>query len=357
MKIKSLKLKDFMLFDNFDMEWSKNINIICGSNSTGKTILIKTLYALTTSYRQSDSKEDTKDEIERRFVNKITGVYRPEDMRIGRMVRRHKEASAANGKMCFDDDRNVRFAFSNRYSTTMGLVIADGVTRAAPEQTTIYFPPKEIISAAENFRAVYEDYHIAIEETYNDLVRLLQRPFKRGRNTAELNEILNALGDIMQGEIVSHENKFYLKVPGQGEFEMGLVSEGYRKLSTIVVLLLNGSLNADTILFWDEPETNMNPKMIEPLVKTFILLAKLGVQIFITTHDYFLMQYFNMYTAYPETNPDGIDIRFISLHRENGLIIAEQASEISELSHNDIMEEFDAIFSKEQRIMYAKVRK
>ena len=70
---------------------------------------------------------------------------------------------------------------------------------------------------------------------------------------------------------------------------MGLVSEGYRKLATIIYLITSGSLDKNSVLFWDEPETNMNPRMIKYIVEAVAELAKMGVQVFITTHDYFLM--------------------------------------------------------------------
>ncbi len=40
MKIKKLTLDNFMAFGNAQIDWSDNINIICGENSTGKTRLI-----------------------------------------------------------------------------------------------------------------------------------------------------------------------------------------------------------------------------------------------------------------------------------------------------------------------------
>ena len=45
MKICGVTLENFMLFDKLDAEFSPNVNIICGENSTGKTALIKLLYA------------------------------------------------------------------------------------------------------------------------------------------------------------------------------------------------------------------------------------------------------------------------------------------------------------------------
>ena len=44
MKIKKLTLNNFMAFENAEINWSDNINIICGENSTGKTTLLKVMY-------------------------------------------------------------------------------------------------------------------------------------------------------------------------------------------------------------------------------------------------------------------------------------------------------------------------
>lgn len=358
MKIKSLILKDFMLFEGLDVELSPNINVICGSNSVGKTVLLKVMYSLLASYRATDSKTESKEKIEARFVDKLVHVFRTEDMNLGRLARRKQGMSRAECCMIFDNASRIQLAFGSKAENHMDLVLPEKEVKSNPNDTAVYFPPKEIISSTENFRSLYEDMHIAFEETYYDLARLLDRPLKKGRNSAEQNQVLESLGNIMNGSIVQRDNKFYLSVAGKGEFEMGLVSEGYRKLATIVYLILNGALNSNSVLFWDEPETNMNPKMIKPLVDAIMQLAKLGVQVFITTHDYFLQQYFNMNMAYPETNTDHLEIQFLSLYRdENESIQCEVASEISELQHNDIMEEFDAIYNREQGIIYDRIRR
>ena len=91
---------------------------------------------------------------------------------------------------------------------------------------------------------------------------------------------------------------------------MGLLSEGYKKLATIVYLIQSGSLSKGSILFWDEPETNMNPKMVEPVAQALGALARAGVQVFVTTHDYFTMQSFNLMAKYPQGKP--VNVQFIS---------------------------------------------
>ena len=55
--------------------------------------------------------------------------------------------------------------------------------------------------------------------------------------------------------------------------------------------------------------------MIRPIVQVMVALAQMGVQIFVSTHDYFIQQEFNMVASYPELNPQKLDIKFISLFR------------------------------------------
>ena len=62
-------------------------------------------------------------------------------------------------------------------------------------------------------------------------------------------------------------------------------------------------------MFWDEPETNINPKLIKPTVNLIVALAKMGVQIFVTTHSYFFQQQFNLFAQY-EKKKAKIDIKF-----------------------------------------------
>jgi ABC-type multidrug transport system ATPase subunit len=52
------------------------------------------------------------------------------------------------------------------------------------------------------------------------------------------------------------------------------------------LLIQNGTLLNGSVLFWDEPETNLNPKLFGPLIEILLQLQHSGVQIFISTHDY-----------------------------------------------------------------------
>lgn len=350
MKIKVLQANNFMIFNSLNIDLSPNINIISGENSTGKTALIKMLYANLKGYTDASGAKGniTRDDLERAIVNKYQGVFRPDNESIGRLVNRKQGNNNADISLLFSNNEELRIGFSRKSSKHIDILKGNSVNvgNLAP----IYIPPKEIISTTENFGALYDNYHIAFEETYYDLTRLLEKPLRKGPNTSEQNEVMASFEKIVNGNIVQKDKKFYLKVKGSGEFEMGLVSEGYRKLTTIMYLILSGSLTKDSILFWDEPETNMNPKMIRPMVDALITLANMGVQIFITTHDYFVQQCFNMEALYGKNKK--LKYKFISLyHSENSEIKVETADKLGEIEHNAIMEEFDELYDREQRMM------
>jgi ABC-type sugar transport system ATPase subunit len=84
-------------------------------------------------------------------------------------------------------------------------------------------------------------------------------------------------------------DRFYLNLPS-GSMEMHLVAEGLRKLAMIARLIATGSLSDKGYLFWDEPEANLNPKVIKTVARTILQLASSGMQVFIASHSLFLLR-------------------------------------------------------------------
>ena len=193
---------------------------------------------------------------------------------------------------------------------------------------------------------------LPLKETYADLCYLLEKPLKKGKNKREQTAVLEKIEKILNGRVIQQDRKFYLDVKGAGKFEMGLVSEGYRKLVTIMYLIQSDSLNANSIIFWDEPESNMNPKMIPNIVMALCELSSMGVQVFVSTHSYFVQQAFDLQRRKKEHGAS--DMKFFSLyHKEDDQdILYETADSIGDLERNAIMEEFDAVYDREQELFY-----
>lgn len=58
MYIEKLKLKNYRNYDEIDIDFDKNINIIYGNNAEGKTNLLESIYMCSTSKSHKNSKED-----------------------------------------------------------------------------------------------------------------------------------------------------------------------------------------------------------------------------------------------------------------------------------------------------------
>jgi len=93
----------------------------------------------------------------------------------------------------------------------------------------------------------------------------------------------------MDGKVVLREEGFFLRNK-QGNLEFTLLAEGMRKLCLLWLLVQNETLLHDSVLFWDEPETNLNPKQFGVLIEIFLELQCLGVQVFLATHDYVILK-------------------------------------------------------------------
>ena len=60
-----------------------------------------------------------------------------------------------------------------------------------------------------------------------------------------------------------------------------------------------------------------------------------------------------MLKVYPELCPDNLDIRFLSLYRDESQELKwEMEGTVSDLKNNAIMQEFDAMYDREQRVIY-----
>ena len=160
-----------------------------------------------------------------------------------------------------------------------------------------------------------------------------------------LNDLVNPLEAILKAKVIRESGRFYLEYDW-GKIEAHLVAEGLRKLSQIIYLIGNGSINENTVLLWDEPEVHFNPSLIEAIVVLLRSLVNKGLQIFITTHDYLLSQRLSLISEYE--NPE-FPIKFFCLENngDKGIKIEEGRS-IAEISANPILDEFAEYYDFER---------
>ncbi|TXJ45720.1 ATP-binding protein [Brachyspira aalborgi] len=395
MYIENIELKNFTTFRNCKIDFSNGINIFIGENATGKTHLLKAIYCLNPSfyikYKNTVYKSNiTTTEYPFNPYAKILNEYEYNDIKD-----RIKELEIKILSFLLKDKKNININKElNKYLTELNQManswylkfnnlsveiklqidkskIIKSVndinhifhlynrTNVKDRETLFYddkylfndkkftyIPCKDIMTNSKGFTSLYEKREISFESIYNDILNKASLPQLRELDENFTNitkKIENAIGGI----VVQHNELFFIEYKDFGEIEFTMVAEGHKKLALLWLLIKNGEIDKNTILLFDEPESNLNPKLTGVLVDILLSLSRLGVQIFIATHNNFIIDEFEL-----QRNKND-KIKFHSFYfgdnKSKGVLV-ESNEYIDKIKHNAIENKF-----KEQH--YTSIKK
>lgn len=317
--LKNARFQNFTCVPNATWEFASGINVIVGENGLGKSHVLKALYALLKV--QADSKELSKSTLEKAYADKLMAVLRPESL--GRLAKRKQGRERCELALTMDDaGHSCTIGFATNAKSQVDVVSAPTKALAL---SPAYLPTRELVTLCPWFLPLYDNYHLEFEETWRDTVSLLGKPSLKGPREKEVGQLLPPLEDAMGGKVVvdAQSGRFYLQVSGEGRMEMPLVAEGLRKLAMLARLISTGTLLKQGYLFWDEPETNLNAKLIKTLAVAIMAVAASGVQVFIATHSLFLLRELEMLLA--EKRHGKLGRRWFALVAQGDAVVLEQS--------------------------------
>ncbi|HBP53653.1 MAG TPA: AAA family ATPase [Synechococcus sp. UBA8638] len=343
MPLTRVELERFTAFTHLDLEVSPGINVLIGANGTGKTHLLKVCYA---ACEASDGHGSP-------FSEKLVRVMRPSGDAPGRLVRRSGGNSSATVTVHWGD-RKLAATFSRDDHP------ADNPEsrRFSKPIRSVYIPAKEMLANAPGFSSLYAAREIHFEEIYKDILdraylSKLREPGQRRK------QLLESLGNVIGGSINVKGEEFFLS-DHSGDLEFMLLAEGMRKLGLLWRLIQNGAVgkleesrafsvgwDEQSILFWDEPETNMNPSLVGTLMNFLLELQRDGVQVFIATHSYVVLKELDL------RSKDGDQVMFHSLHRKEGNnnegVVCSTASSFQSIDPDLIAATFTDLYDRQVR--------
>jgi predicted ATP-dependent endonuclease of OLD family len=288
--LKSLHLENLTVFPVANLTFGKNLNLIIGENGSGKTHILKAAYSAiaVSAARTKDSGTEPpgKAQLQSSLAEKLQAVFRPDGL--WRLVRRSRGRGKCRLSYVFDKTGlNVAFTFSTVARTEVTVEVMPTIRE---KNLPVFLPTRELLTIAPGFVALYETTHLSFEETWRDTCILLEAPLARGPRERNIKKLLVPLEQAMGGNVeVDKAGRFYFNL-ASGSMEMHLVAEGLRKLAMVARLIATGSLLDKGYLFWDEPESNLNPKIIKTVARTIMQVAQSGIQVFIGTHSLFLLR-------------------------------------------------------------------
>ena len=334
MTITRLKLKRFTAFESLDFEPSPGVNVLVGANGTGKTHLMKAAYAACDI-----------SETQGNFADKLVHTFMPSGGAIGRLVKRRAESSSCDVSV-HRKGRKIGISFSNHTKAAGSANVTNESSWKKRPVESVYIPVKEMLANAPGFRSLYARRDIHFEAVYADILDRAYQPALRGPTPPERRRLLNILQKAIEGKVRTKNEEFFLRSP-QGNLEFSLLAEGMRKLGLLWLLIQNGTLIEGSVLFWDEPETNLNPKLFGPVVEILVELQRTGVQIFIATHDYGILKELEL------RGEEEDEIVYHSLYREDGEIACRTAGAYLDIHPNAIAEAFTNLYDRQVKRIFA----
>ncbi|MHC8367556.1 AAA family ATPase [Pseudomonas sp. ZT5P21] len=370
--ITNLHFKNFTAFTELTMDFSPGINIIIGDNGTGKTQLLKAILALCGPEVRADQPSE-------QLASKLCRLYQPLSGKVGELRRSGARGEAMlHAEFAQGQQLTVRFnggASAVKIPTALGPAIAPAT----------FLPTKEVLSLVRGLTAEQSDL-ASIERIFDDgYLDLAKQLTKEGvedlRSKVQLNprfsNIVPRLANLIGGQYLLDSGRFVFQsgryeernapshsrgrhaqmyqdstewkfIPASKKhLSSTMTAEGFRKIGVLQRLLSNGSLNPGTAgpLLWDEPESNLNPKLMKDLVQILLEIARNGQQVILATHDYVLLKWFDLLMD----KDKGDELLFFSLYRDAAThkVMSTRTDDYLSITPNPIDDAFGYLINQE----------
>ena len=358
-KISRLELTNFTCFSEASFEFRSGINVFIGENGTGKTHILKLLYAMANNGRKEYinfplPSQPTAHKL-MRVAFAISDYFNKQRFSLQELWRQQSKKSLLKIYLFINKNNKIFISSTNSgssYNMDSDYVNPDEIL---PNKSILFLPPNEMISWSKGFINLYQNKEVGFEKIYYDLALALDGPLLRNGAKEEAEKLLSEIKAALDIEVEKKDGQYLIKYKNNAAINAAMNATGINKLAQIIYLIMNGSLTKDSILFWDEPEVNLNPKYISLVAKFLQTLSKSGVQIFVATHDYLLIHQLSLAAEYREQT-DAPPMRFFSLQKDENGTIVESGDTLVQINNNAILDEYAAFYDLETSL-FAKSRK
>jgi ABC-type hemin transport system ATPase subunit len=354
MRVDRLTLKDFTVFGETEFDFSPGLNVLIGANGTGKSHVLKVLYSITRSLPVTvqtgalNPRRDPRDTVGGfPFLRSLEETFRPQRGQflnpLASLIRRGADPAVVTTQGDFGGSA-IRLGMQESKADFQDFV--------EPKGLPVFVPASEVLSICPGFVPAYERRELSFDETFRDLCVDLSATPLRSIDPPALADLAGELDRAVGGKTVLEGDRFYVQLSGGWRLEAPLLAEGLRKLASVAHLIRNGSLAQGSVLFWDEPETNLNPRLIPKVAHALLALAAAGIQVFVATHDYLLTNELSLVAEYGTPEATAAKPRFFCLSQPGPRepVQVECGDTIADLQTNPILEEFAAHYDREQKL-------
>ena len=316
-----MRLRNVTVFKSLRLNFARGLNVFIGENGFGKSTLLRLFYGQAKWATESAMRDGVKKKNRDGYVESVFGLPAYS------LIARQGDADRASIETRFSGLSNG-VAIVNL--TRSGVRVEARPLMANPIPSVVFLQAHEILSTYHGYASLWARYaeNMSRDGTIIDTVNLLSLPALRSIPKG-LTDVCASLEKSIGGriELDEKEGVFFFVESKKGGLRtpIDLTAEGWRKIGQLLILLRNGAIAPGSVLIWDEPEANLNPKLEKVVAALLVGMARSGVQVFIATHSLFLA---NELDIALRTEPLETGARFVNLKKGGRADVGDSLSEI-----------------------------
>ncbi|WP_157159531.1 AAA family ATPase [Brachyspira pilosicoli] len=280
--IQNFEIRDYRQFKNAKFDNFANVNLFVGENDTGKTTILKFLYCISHQLKNIKNKNMRVCNI----FQYINNLYTFNNFKFG--VSYTPTYKLKN--LYLYDESTIDFSTSVINGNNTIINSNNKINDYNYDYKPLFIPAKEILSIMNSI--IYlknQNIESGFDDSYTDIIYEILA--KKNIDEKELLSFFKNKYDFYNGNIQIDKNTNavnYYKNDGN-IYNINITAEGIKKLGIFEVLHSTGNLTKKSILFIDEPENSLHPKMVRELMRFLVDISKDGVQIFMASHNSFVL--------------------------------------------------------------------
>ena len=183
------------------------INVIIGKNDTGKTGLLKLLYATVKSLEVYSLKStSTEVSFKKELADKLYDTFMPRKNGLGDLVMKgSKDKLDVNVTIIGNNGKykqHIYYSFGERTEKSISTCIEHVDKLPDNLMNALFVPAKEVLTAFNDIRNIRENFYgVGFDDTYLDLIKALNLETTKGRVANELSTVNKSLEDLFEGKI------------------------------------------------------------------------------------------------------------------------------------------------------------
>lgn len=339
--IRNVEIRNFGPLPHLTWDGLRNINLVIGTNATGKTFLLKAIYSALRTLEEYGRGNDPRTLAEVTF-EKLYWTFQAE--RVGDLVTKGA-TEPLQYRMTTDGG-----TFSYRILPGELSKVTEPTTSIPPSlERSVFLPAKEILTLFKVILASRDrDRMFGFDDTYVDLARILMMSPQVVRRGGCFDTSRQRLERFLDGKMEFDESSnAWMYHQGGRTFPVGVTAEGIKKVGILDRLLGSTYLQIGSCVFMDEPEAGLHPQAVSLLVEIVHELSRWGLQFFIATHSYFVVKKLHLLGRSPWMEDGSMPVLSATMDADSRSVSWTRADMQDGMPDNPIIDEAIRLYEEE----------